>query len=245
MIQQLATARQGVTEPDRGRGQQALDRLVGFQALAALGAMVAGIAPALMATAGGTELRGSVSAYYDVDPRHYFWAPFTAAGVLLLVDAALSYVSPNRARFGRRWYNVVLGATLLLLTRFDLENSPGIHYPAASIFFALFIAVIAYTSLLGVAGRLTERARVDDQPNRDLDRVFAEVSLAFLGLLVLTLIAWVFGLITFFFFEAFALLNFALYYVQGLVNPFPYNDYEFTVDWLNDLLRFLRIMRRK
>ena len=132
----------------------------------------------------------------------------------------------------------------MLLTWFDLDSSPSIHYPAAAVFFGLFIAVIAYTSLLGVAGRLSPDAEADDIPDQPIDRVFAEVSLGFMGLLLLTLVVWWAGLITFFFFEVFALLNFALYYVQGLVNPFPYNDYEFTIGWLNRLLRALRIMRR-
>ena len=242
MIELLAEQRAEITEPDRSTPQRALDRIVGFQAFAALGALVAGIAPALMATAGGSELEGSVSAYYDVEPRYFFWLPFTAAGVLLLLDGAFSYVSPNRARFGRRWYNLVLGVALLLLTWFDLDSSPGVHYPAAAVFFALFIAVIAYTSLLGVAGRLVERAMNDDVPDRPIDRVFAEVSLVFMGLLLVTLLAWAFDLISFYFFELFALVNFALYYVQGLVNPFPYNDYEFTIGWLNRILRALRIM---
>ncbi|MFW2382997.1 MAG: DUF7103 family protein [Acidimicrobiales bacterium] len=232
----------GLTESELGRSQQLLDRIVGFQAFAALGALVAAIAPAVMATTDGTTLRGSVSAYYDVDPEHYFWAPFTAAGVLLLADGAASYLSANKNRFGRRWYNVVLGVALLLLTWFNLDDAPTVHFPAASVFFGLFIAVITYTAALGIWSRSVPGARPESATERLVDRVFAEVSLVFLLLLVLTLAAWGLGLISFFFFEVFALVNFALFYVQGLVRPFPYNEHEFRSDAVNRFFRGLRIM---
>ena len=227
---------------EEARLRRALDYVVAFRWVAAVGALTAAIAPAIMATADGTELRGSVSAYWNVDPRYYFWAPFTIGAVLLAVDGVLSYLSPNRIDFGGRWYNVVLGVALAVLTWFDLDNDRWLHYPAATVFFVLFIAVIAYTSLLGWAGRHLQLAG-DDTHNRQVEIMSARVSLVFLGLLLLTLIAWVLGLLNFFFFEVFALVNFALHYVQGSVNPFPYNHYEFRIDWLNSVLRALRIMR--
>ncbi len=105
------------------RREQMLDRTVAFKWPAAIGALSAAVAPAVMATADGEVLRGSVSAYWDIDPRYLFWLPFTIAAVLLFVDGALSYWSPNRNEFGGRWYNLVLGISLLVLTWFNKDNS--------------------------------------------------------------------------------------------------------------------------
>lgn len=236
--------REELTEVDQPRGQRVLDRLVGLRGFAAAGAMVAAVAPAVMATSEGDTLRGSVSAYYDIEPAYYFWGPFTAAGLLLAADGAVSYLSANRGRFGRRWYNIVIGVSLLLLTWYDIDESSEIHKPAAVLFFSMFIAVIGYTSALGIWGRPVSSASSDLEFDRPLDRVLGEVSFVFLGLLAVTLGAWSVGLISFFFFEVFALVNFALYYVQGLVNPFPYNSREFTNEALNRALRLIRIMSR-
>ncbi len=215
---------------------------VAFRAVAAIGALMAAIAPAVMATAEGDVLRGSVSAYWDISPRYLFWAPFTGGAALLITDGILSFVSPLKVDVGRRWYNIVLGVALLLLTWFDLDASPAVHYPAAAVFFGLFIAVIAYTALLGWSGRHVPGH--DGQEHVGTAELsFAKVSAVFLGLLLLTLVAFVAGLVSFFFFEVFALLNFALFYVQGGISPFRYNHYEFRTDWLNDALRALRIMR--
>lgn len=223
-----------------GRKDQLLDRAVAFKWPAAIGALSAAVAPAVMATADGEVLRGSVSAYWDVDPRYFFWLPFSIAAVLLVADGALSYASPNKTEFGGRWYNVVLGLSLLALTWFDKDNNGKLHYPAAAIFFSLFIAVIAYTSFLGWAGQRIEPDATDDD---DDDRLIAQTSLVFLLLLALTLAAWLFGLVTFYFFEIFALVNFALYYVQGSLRAFPYVHYEFRISWLNAFFRAIRVMR--
>ncbi|MCP3989687.1 MAG: hypothetical protein GY724_11475 [Actinomycetia bacterium] len=219
-----------------------LDYVVAFRALAALGALLAAIGPAVMATADGTDLRGSVSAYWNVDPRHLFWLPFSIGAGLLVVDGILSFVSPNRRDYGGRWYNIVLGIALLFLTWFNLDDNPQVHYPAATVFFVLFIGIIAYTSILGWTGRHLEGA--GEEHNKQVETVIARVSLIFLVLLLLTLVANLAGLISFFFFEVFALVNFALYYVQGLMSPFPYNHYEFPLEWVNTLFRALHIMRR-
>ena len=127
------------------------------------------------------------------------------------MDALFSYVPVYRRAFGGRWYNVVLGLALLGLTWFDIENEPGIHYPAAWVFFLLFIAVTAYTSALGWRGRHIEQP--GNSHNRQLEIITAQVSLVFLGLLALSLLAWLTGLITFLFLrdvcsrELFALLH--------------------------------------
>ena len=215
-----------------------VQQAVGFRFLAALGAALAAVAPAVMATAQGRELEGSVSAYWDVDPRYYFWAPFTAGAVLLVIDGLISLLAPSQRRYRNRWFNVVLGVALLLLTWFNKDDDPWVHYPAAGFFFALFVAVIGYTALLGVTGSRT----TTDERSEALERTSARVSAIFFGLLVLTLLAWAVGLLSFYFFEVFALLNFALFHIQGYVNPFPYHHYEFEVGWLNSLFRTLRIM---
>lgn len=225
------------------RREQMLDRTVAFKWPAAIGALSAAIAPAVMATADGEVLRGSVSAYWDIDPRYLFWLPFTIAAVLLFVDGALSYSSPNRNEFGGRWYNLVLGISLLGLTWFNKDNNPELHFPAAAIFFTLFIAVIAYTSFLGWTGRRIESDVTDGEDDDDDDRLVAQTSLVFLLLLVLTLAAWLVGFVTFFFFEIFALVNFALYYVQGSLRAFPYVHYEFRISWLNTFFRATKVMR--
>ena len=229
---------------DKAEGlQRYLNDLATFRLFAAVGAFIAAIAPAVMATADDTVLRGSVSDYWNLEPNYYFWLPFTLAAGFLLLDALFSYVPVYRRAFGGRWYNVVLGLALLGLTWFDIENEPGIHYPAAWVFFLLFIAVIAYTSALGWRGRHIEQP--GNSHNRQLEIITAQVSLVFLGLLALSLLAWLTGLIAFFFFEMFALVNFSLYYIQGSVKPFPYTHYEFESKRLNSLLRFFFIMKRR
>jgi hypothetical protein len=219
------------------------DQIVGFRFLAAFGAVVAAIAPAVMATAQGAKLEGSVSAYWDVDPDYYFWAPFTAGAVLLFIDGLISLAAPSQRRYRNRWFNVVLGVALLLLTWFNKDDYPEVHYTSAVTFFALFIAVIGYTALLGWSGR---HLGEDEEPGDErMERASAKVSGIFFCLLMLTFVAWALSLISFYFFEVFALLNFALFHIQGSVNPFPYHHYEFKIGWLNTLLRALRIMTPK
>jgi hypothetical protein len=230
---------QATTTAER-RAQRALDYVVAFKWLAATGALFAAIAPAVMATADGTTLRGSISAYWNIEPRHLFWAPFSAAAALLFLDGVISYVSPNRKDYGGRWYNLALGVSLYLLTWFDKDNTPVVHFGAATVFFGLFIAVIAYTSFLGWAGRHLGGTGDHDE---EVEQAGAQVSLVFLLLLLLTLVAWILGLVSFFFFELFALVNFALYYVQGSLRAFPYPHYEFPFATLNRLFRLVRIMR--
>lgn len=234
---------QETSDADR-RLTRFLDYAVAFKWVAVVGALFAAVAPAVMATADGTTLRGSISDYWNVEPSRLFWAPFTIAAALLFVDGVISYLAPNRHTFGARWYNLVLGVALLLLTWFDKDNDPWIHFPAATVFFVLFIAVIAYTSFLGWTGR-----RIGELPpghgagDTAVERAAARVSLVFLALLAITFVAWMLGWISFYFFEVFALVNFALQYVQGSIHAFPYVRYEFGIDWLNRLFRALRIMR--
>ena len=210
--------------------------------VAGAGALIAAVAPAIMATADGTTLRGSVSGYWDVDPPRLFWLPFSVAAGLLFIDGWISFTSPDRPAQGRRWYNIVLGIALAGLTWFNVDDHTLVHTIAAVTFFSLFILVIAYTSVLGWTGRHLETH--DHTHSHDAELVGAKVSLIFLGLLVITLVAWrPLGLISFFFFEVFALVNFALFYVQGIVSPFPYRHYEFSHDGANRFFRWLHIMR--
>jgi len=220
--------------------QRYVDHVIGFRLLASVGAAMAAIAPAIMASAQGAKLEGSISAYWDVDPDYYFWGPFTLAAVLLILDGLISISANSERKYRNRWFNIVLGISLLLLTWFNKDDSPVVHYTAAAVFFVLFIAVIGYTAILGLIGRHLG----DDDPAGDerLERASAKVSGVFFGLLILTFVAWVPGLITFYFFEVFALLNFALFHIQGSVNAFPYHHYEFKMGWLNRILRSLRIM---
>ena len=217
-----------------------VDQFLGFRFLAAGGAVVAGIAPAIMATAQGNELEGSISAYWDVDPDYYFWAPFTIGSVLLVIDGLISLSARSHSQHRDRLFNVVLGVALFVLTWFNKDDSPWFHYPAAIVFFTLFIAVIGYTALLGWTGRHV--GPIDTPGDERVERASAKVSGIFFALLVLTLLAWALGLISFYFFEVFALLNFALFHIQGYVNPFHYDHYEFKIGWLNSLLRKLRII---
>ncbi len=220
---------------------QARRQLEGREILAAAGALLAAVAPAVMATADGQTLRDSVSAYWDVDPRYLFWLPFTAAAGLLLMDGVLSFDPDHRRANGSRWFNIVLGVALLMLTWFNVDEQRALHLIGAYTFFVLFIVVIAYTSTLARYGRLSAGRTDSSDPTRA--RVVAEISLVFLVLLVLTLVAWLAGLVSFFFFEVFALVNFALYYVQGMLAPFPYGRYEFPWPGLNGFLRAIQVMR--
>jgi len=246
----VPTATMDELTDSHSRVGRTLDFIVAIRLFAVFGALLAAIAPAIMSKADGTTLRGSISAYWNVDPAYLFWLPFTIGGVLLIVDSIVSYVSPNHKDFGGRWYNLVLGMTLLVLTWRNIEEDPALHYPAAVVFFALFILVIAYTSSLGWFGVHIEPTQPENGDsgtnghNRATEKITAQVSIIFLLLLVVTLLAWAFDLITLFFFEVFALLNFALYYVQGAIRPFPFAHYEFPWSWLNDFLRSIGIMRR-
>lgn len=217
------------------------DNAVAFKWVAAAGALSAAVAPAVMATADGPTLRASISDYWDVEPPSLFWAPFVVAAVLLAVDGILSYTTPNQHEFGRRWYNIVLGGALLGLTLLNTDDQPLLHFLSASLFFGLFIAVIAYTSFLGWTGRHIAGGA---EHNMEVERAGAKVSLVFLALLAITFVAYRLTWISFFFFEVFALVNFALQYVQGSIRAFPYAHYEFKNDGLNKFFRRLRIMRR-
>lgn len=240
MDQRTSSGLDETTDATR-RVERFLDYAVAFKWVAAAGALSAAVAPAVMATADGSTLRGSISDYWNVEPEHLFWAPFAVAAALLIIDGIISYVAPNRRTYGGRWYNFVLGLALALLTRYNKDVDPGLHFPAATVFFALFIAVIAYTSFLGWTGR---HVGGDDDHNIALERAGAKVSLVFLALLAITLVAYWLTWISFFFFEVFALVNFALQYVQGSIRAFPYTHYEFRQTWLNRIFRFLRIMPR-
>lgn len=235
-----------VTESDTGAGKL-VDYSVAFSILAALGALTAAITPAIIATAdagtnGGIRLRDSVSAYWEVDPNYAFLVPFSAAALLLVIDAILSTTSANRAIYGRRYQNFALGTSLGLLTWFNLEEYPEIHRPAAYAFFLLFAAVMAYGALLGLTGRRVDGT--EDVGNRQEEKVNGIVSLVFFMLLGVALASYfMLGWITFYFFELYALVSFALHYVLSAANPFPYCYYEFPINWVNRLLRRLRIMR--
>ncbi len=220
-----------------------LDWSVAYSVPAALGALVAAIAPAIMATreVPALPLRGSVSDYWDVEPRYAFWLPFSLAALLLVVDGIVSVVSPNKKRFGRRYQNFFLGGFLALLTAFNKDNYPAIHYPATYFFFLLFAAVMAYGSLLGLTGRHVQGR--NDVGNRQAEWVTGLVSMIFFLLMGAALIFWRLDWITFYFFEVYALVSFALHYVMSAANPFPYKEYEFSIDWLNSLLRRVWIMR--
>ncbi len=243
MKQEPVSQRAAQVTAERRRLRRSLDVLVGFRILATLGALIAAVAPAVMASADGSTLRGSVSAYWNIPNDVYFEVPFTAAAALLAIDGALSYSSPNKNIYGKRWFNIVLATALFVLTWWNTDDHTTIHYIAAAIFFGLFILVIFYTTALAWLGQTVAGAADVDEHAREKGKIGAEVAGAFLVLLVLTLIGfWPLGIVSFFFFEVFALVNFALFYVQGLVQPFPYRYYEFPWSWLNALLRAVRIM---
>ena len=220
--------------------QRWLDVVVAYRWVAAAGALIVAITPAVLASREGALLRGSVSAYWNIDPSWHFWLPLGMGGVMLIIDGLLSYVSRNRAEYGLRWYNVVLGAAILLLTRFNVDDSPVLHSIGAYTFVVLFIVVIAYTVALSWWG---VPVAVSDERDRSVEVVIGRVSAVFLALLLLTLGAWLVGLVSFFFFEVFALVNFALYFVQGSAYPFPYRRYEFPVAAVNTFLRAIRVMK--
>jgi len=241
MFSEIARRAENVSTESSGM-RRYLDLIVAFRWVAAAGALIAAIAPAVVASRGGPTLRGSVSAYWNLDSDLYFEVPFTIAAVLIFIDGILSYVSSNRDEFGRRWYNLVLGVAMATLTWWNLDDSPVIHGVAAATFFVLFILVIGYTTALAWVGRHVEGQ--DHVHNREVEVAGAQVGAVFFVLLLLTLIAyWPLGIVSFFFFEIFALVNFALFYVQASVRPFPYNHYEFPIDAVNSVLRALRLMR--
>ncbi len=229
--------------------RRTIDRVVAGEVLAAAGALLAAITPALVATADGTTLRGSVSAYWNVDPRYLFWLPFTAAAVLLVMDGALSFADVDRRRTGVRPYNIVLGIALFVLTWWNVDEDRVLHTLAASVFFALFIAVIVYTSLLAWLGVPIPGTGGHDGPERLAQRVaeraVGQVALVYSALLGLTLVVWLAGGITFYFFEVFALANFALFFVQGTLVRFPYVLFEFPWAPVNAFFRAIRVMPRR
>ncbi len=221
--------------------RRALDFLVAFKVFASLGAMTAAITPAMVASEEGSTLRGSISAYWDVGIS--FWGPFGLAALLLFADGVISYLSPNRHRFGRRWYNIPLGVALAGLTTFNLDESKTLHYTFAFVFFILFFVLMAYTSAIGLVGR---QISDDDHPHSDRgdDVRNSLVTLAFFGLGVLALGLHLIDVISFFFFELHALVVFALYHVVQSINPFPYPEYEFRNATVNRILRSVGIIRR-
>ncbi|MEM9889684.1 MAG: hypothetical protein AAF962_02380 [Actinomycetota bacterium] len=229
-----------------GPMRRAFNRVVAGEILAAIGALLAAITPALVATADGTTLRGSVSAYWNVEPRYLFWLPFTAAAVLLTMDGVASFIDADRRRTGIRPYNVILGVALFVLTWWNVDEDRTIHTVAASVFFVLFIVVIVYTSLLAWLGVPVPGAgdyhTPDGAVRRAAEKAVGQVSLVYSALLALTLAVWLTGRISFYFFEVFALANFALFFVQGTLVRFPYVLFEFPWPVVNAFFRAIRVM---
>ncbi len=191
-------------------------------------------------------LRGSVSAYWDVGAA--FSVPFLIAAVLLILDAILSYISSNKRHFGQRWYNGVLGLSLIGLVRFNVDDDPTLHYLFAGTFFILFLLVMTYTAVLGSAGRRLP-VDIDDDGMPDAsetaearEALLAHVGFLLVGAAIMAGISWAaFGWITFYFFELHALVTFALFFALRVLNPFPYRLYEFPWSRLNSVVRFLRL----
>lgn len=204
---------------------------------------MAAIAPAVMASKqsrDGEGLEGAISSYWDIEPRAYFLVPFLAAAALLLIDGALSYLSSNKDIYGRRGYNIALSGFLVMLTLFNKDDSPFLHYVGAYGFFILFVLVIAATTALAWFGDPIDSSTT---PRGEAAVAAARVSAVFLALLALTLVAWwPLNLVTLFFFQIFALVNFTLFYVQGFFYAFPYRRYVLPWTGPNIVLRWLGLI---
>ena len=87
---------------------------------------------------GPDTIRGSISAYHDVNvPQMYFY-PLTVAAMLFIVNGVLK---------DGHWYNWVLGGLLSIVILFDHDGaSKWIHYIGAYGFFGGNVAVMIWFS---------------------------------------------------------------------------------------------------
>jgi hypothetical protein len=84
------------------------------------------------------SLRGSISAYHDVDPPQFFFYPLTVLAMLFIVNGVLKR---------EHWYNTVLGLLLSGVILFDHDgDSRWLHGAFAFAFFGGNILVILYAS---------------------------------------------------------------------------------------------------
>ena len=205
--------------------------------LAAAGAFIAAVSPAITATGDVGPLRGSISQYWDVEPAARHYVPLGLAGVLILLAGLMSALSKTRVN-RHRWFNVPLGQSLLLMTWFNVDESPTIHYAATFTFYTLSICLMTYTAVLGMTGRHLGPHAVAHQFHRSQSAYLFTILWIVLSLLIL----WQISIVSFFFFESLALIAFAMYHFRDAQSPFPYGLYEFSWPSVNEVARALRIM---
>jgi|GEM_PF-1628954 len=97
------------------------------------------------------QLRGSISAYVDMDRSHIFGLLLGISATLFILNGALyfstGYVASNKKykkQYGR-WYNIILGFSLIGVVIFPY-NGPNaiVHYVFALLFFAGSAVVIFF-----------------------------------------------------------------------------------------------------
>lgn len=84
-------------------------------------------------TQGATGVRGSISAYYDMEARPAFFVPLLAAAFMLIFSGV---IKPSH------WYNWILGTALALVVIFNKDGFSALHYSAALAFYGGYFVVV-------------------------------------------------------------------------------------------------------
>jgi len=125
--------------------QKITSDLVGFAKLERIIAAICIFIPLFLAWADNWQIRESISDYVYMSNSHIFGLLLTMAAMLFIVNGAI-YIQTERLRDCKkqgRWYNIILGISLLGVILLPHKEYGPLHFIFASIFFAGSALVIA------------------------------------------------------------------------------------------------------
>lgn len=124
-----------------------LDQCAALAKLERLIAILSIMIPAILYYAdGSTSLRISISAYSNMENSYVFGSLLTIVAMMFIFNGFF-YIRNFKTNLGNgkhsRWYNIVLGLSLLGVVFFHYELAPVMHYISAGIFFMGSAVIIA------------------------------------------------------------------------------------------------------
>ena len=125
-----------------------LDHCTALAKLERLIAIVSIMIPLVLYYADDNEkFRVSISAYANMDKSYVFGSLLTMVAMMFIFNGFF-YIRNIKTNLGdgkhSRWYNIVLGLSLLGVVYFHYELSPFLHYVSATIFFVGSAFIIAF-----------------------------------------------------------------------------------------------------
>lgn len=111
------------------------DGILGFAELERILAAVCIFIPLILLIFDNWTCRESISAYADMYNNHVYVYLLTIAGMMFVVNGTIN---------NKKWYNIVLGISLMGVALFHWEDFKWIHIVFAGIFFLGSVIVISY-----------------------------------------------------------------------------------------------------